>query len=123
MTRKPRNNTELLSKLAKLEGVVQKLSGLLDPEEAEVAASAGVLPREPRKEVRPQTDTVRTITTAIEIGEDGDVFMSKEFGKLVIGEGRSQYINSTFWASLTAEVWRMPLFLAFTLLYYSTFNG
>jgi hypothetical protein len=34
----------------------------------------------------------------------GGVDVSREFGKLVITEGKGQYINSNFWATLTNEV-------------------
>ncbi|KAH0550922.1 hypothetical protein GP486_007712 [Trichoglossum hirsutum] len=71
-------DNELLKRLAKLEGVVEELSG-------HVAAEEGGL----GGQLLPRSDTSSS---------------EKETGRLVINEGRSRYVSSNFWASLTNEV-------------------
>jgi hypothetical protein len=76
--RKPPDN-ELLKRLAKLEGVVEELSGQVGVEDA----AAGVGNQFVKAEA---------------------VVSEKESGRLVIDQGRSRYVSGNFWASLSNEV-------------------
>ncbi|KAI9773132.1 MAG: hypothetical protein M1840_008253 [Geoglossum simile] len=76
--RKPPDN-ELLKRLAKLEGVVEELSGQVGVDEGG-AATGGQL--------------VKSEGAAVEM----------ESGRLVIDQDRSRYVSSGFWAGLSNEV-------------------
>ncbi|KAF2090122.1 hypothetical protein K490DRAFT_15508, partial [Saccharata proteae CBS 121410] len=108
--RKP-HDAELLERLRKLEGVVQSLGG-----------TAGEGSTQPNDET--PTETPKQEHNAVEaqikandgsrVCPKGQSYMAPEdtsttglearFGRLVVDEGRSRYINSSFWASLNNEV-------------------
>ena len=108
-SRKP-PDTELLARLRRLEGVVQNLGKGID-EEGEVIEIAQP-PEEPAKsaaeEKKPQTlsdcGMLRAVPGRIPPNPDG---MVKEFGRLVVDEGRSRYVSNKFWNSLSEEVAEM----------------
>lgn len=108
--RKPRKpqDTELLARLRRLEGVVQSLG-------AQVDEDGGISPTDRKKSApsvpepapRGYTDTdPKKITKP----------PNKEFGRLVIEEGRSRYVSNSFWASLGDEVCLIPIILEKTLI-------
>lgn len=116
-TRRPRGQNELLSKLKRLEGVVKQLSGLVEegPKEGELRS-----PTRKSQDRRPSDfgvphPTGTTSTLPDDVKHSDEAAVSKEFGKLVVTEGKTQYINSTFWATLTAEVSSLDNFNSFRL--------
>lgn len=113
--RKPRKpqDSELLERLRKLEGVVQMLGTAVPLEEGEA----------PPKDEQGEPEQVETHEEKIqkacqelrELGREKaaqdatkgpkkDHTVERSFGRLVVDEGRSRYINPSFWASLSDEV-------------------
>ena len=100
-TRKPPDG-ELMERLKRLEGVVQTLNAQVEEEQqahsdegqrsrqGSHANGEGKCPRGPGSPTVAVDDTV-----------DG---LESRFGRLVVDEGRSRYINNSFWASLNNEV-------------------
>lgn len=120
-SRKP-PDAELLARLRRLEGVVQHLGKNLDEDTETVddAVKEEPLTTEPGEE----TDTKpgeheKKIPKACGMfngpqpqkkSVDG---MTKEFGRLVVEEGRSRYVSNKFWNSMSEEVstfWSIPVF-------------
>ena len=98
--RKP-PDTELLARLRRLEGVVQTLGAQVDDEDGHVVqgdAKAETVSPPPADKTLANycdADPKRTVPRKS---------MDKEFGRLVIDEGRSRYVSNAFWASLGDEV-------------------
>lgn len=111
-TRRPRGQNELLSKLKRLEGVVKQLSGLVEdgPKGSDLSSPTRKSHERTLNELGIPDFGRRTSKSPEVGGQSDDASVSKEFGKLVVTEGKSQYINSTFWATLTAEVGHIPIF-------------
>lgn len=136
--------TELLKRLRRLEGVVHELSGQVDEEthrsstgsprdrpwkekdtSSEADSAMGKL--QPAKEAvrvvgmdEGKTMTSRWLQRLVNMGEgppESDV-VKREFGKLVIDEGKSHYVNSDLFATLSHEVFKITPFL-FLATYYS----
>lgn len=118
--RKP-PDTELLARLRRLEGVVQSLGKDVDGEGG-LEEKTSVVKREAQT---PNVTVDREDKGTQKGGQDkrsglcpkigtNIKTLEKDFGRLVIEEGRSQYVSSSFWASLTDEVSAMtfcPLYL------------
>lgn len=99
--RKP-PDTELLARLRRLEGVVQNLGAQVDDEDG-AAISTGVRP--PSGSQSPiERDLVNNYCDADPKRALPKRPLYKEFGRLVIDEGRSRYVSNAFWASLGDEV-------------------
>ncbi|KAF2434745.1 hypothetical protein EJ08DRAFT_668209 [Tothia fuscella] len=115
--RRPRKpaDMELIDRLKKLEGVVQMLGSQVQPEnekaETQEALEAGKEApetheqkiarackelKELKKQKREQEGGRKPSTTS--------TGLENRFGRLVVDEGRSRYINPSFWASLSGEV-------------------
>ena len=124
-------DAELLARLRRLEGVVQRLGKGADgedlssesrsPDESKNDANGpgDQAHRAPKVEhAEPANDTpshlketycpgrdIEMLKNRASIGEHGPPFtLDKEIGRLVIGEGKSVYVSNSFWASLTTEV-------------------
>lgn len=110
--RKPRRtpDAELLSRLRRLEGVVESLGGAAAIDRLALANSTA-----------PPPLTVRDNNKLQACGACDDIFQSdqntvqcrkdvqEEFGRLVIDEGRSQYVSNRFWASVGDQVGNVPV--------------
>ena len=115
-SRKP-PDTELLARLRRLEGVVQNLGKGIDEYgnettvEAPPVASQG--PTQPNEKEdagiseesipNPVCGKIMSMhePSKAEMNKNGVV---KEFGRLVVDEGRSRYVSNKFWTSLSEEV-------------------
>ncbi|KAH6639679.1 fungal-specific transcription factor domain-containing protein [Boeremia exigua] len=102
-SRKP-PDAELLERLRRLEGVVQNLNSQVEEHEQEAAE------RERDKESRQDSASENCFargsadnspSVAVDNSTEG---LENRFGRLVIENGRSRYINNSFWASLNNEV-------------------
>jgi hypothetical protein len=100
-------DAELLARLRRLEGVVQKLGRGEDGEDGP-SPEAGSPDTGEAKDTRelPRLDVQGEGSSKQEKlkGLGGTLRIEKEMGNLNIGEGRSRYVSNTFWASLTEEV-------------------
>lgn len=125
--RKPRKpqDTELIERLKKLEGVVRSLgsqAGIQSEGQSPEKSSDGQSPAapkegntEPKKEeelsqeekIRKACQELRELRKAQwenEGKKSPTTGLENRFGRLVVDEGRSRYINPSFWASLSSEV-------------------
>lgn len=122
-------DAELLSRLRRLEGVIEHLSGKNNEGGSTSSASptqaASVTFSQPvtKNATAPSTAATTTTSTAEELKalnggcpfEDADPKKLKsgkfenEFGRLVIDEGKSRYVSNRLWASLGDEVYT-PLY-------------
>ena len=108
--RKP-PDTELLARLRKLEGLVKDMGKEIEEED-----SAG---RETGKpivvsgtlaEKDPGCDTSRVFNHGKQMVEDkGTAKLVRDFGRLVVEEGRSRYVSNKLWTSLSEEVRPVPM--------------
>jgi len=111
--RKPRKpqDSELMDRLRKLEGVVQMLAVPGEEGESPPKDEQG----EPVKEETHEERIQRACRELRELKKQkaeqdaakrpkNDPSLEKRFGRLVVDEGRSRYINPSFWASLSDEV-------------------
>ena len=119
-SRKP-PDTELLARLRRLEGVVQSLGkGVDENGEAIVEPPIETVNTQPLQ--TNGTEGVQSRKTCGVIGshdahpswlpeartgEKGTEGIVKEFGRLVVDEGRSRYVSNKFWNSLSEEVAEM----------------
>ncbi|KAF2677348.1 hypothetical protein K458DRAFT_424013 [Lentithecium fluviatile CBS 122367] len=99
-SRKPPDG-ELMDRLKRLEGVVQSLNAQVEEHEQEAAerekkregsASDQGCPNEAR-------ESRRSV-----VADNSVEGLETRFGRLVVDQGRSRYINNSFWASLNNEV-------------------
>lgn len=106
-------DTELLARLRRLEGVVQSLGKGLDGEESHVEDNDTTNKEETPIPTQPEpSSSVGLPESAASIldcrklkkGGDGISGLEREFGHLVVSEGRSRYVSNRFWSSLTEEV-------------------
>ncbi|KAK3173785.1 hypothetical protein OEA41_007117 [Lepraria neglecta] len=118
-SRKP-PDTELLARLRRLEGVVQSLGKGIDEDGETVIGHAEAENVSPQAPEQKGTDFIKKekqcgILVAHEPSRipetrnndkkaDG---MVKEFGRLVVEDGRSRYVSNKFWSSLSDEVAEM----------------
>ena len=100
--RRPRKppDGELLARLRKLEGVVKSLGATPDDE--------NILP----SPLATENGTVHRPDSASPLVENGvenanrlrNASLDNNFGRLVLDEGKSRYVNNSFWANLSNEV-------------------
>lgn len=118
-SRKP-PDTELLARLRRLEGVVQSLGKNVDENGETIIESTNVESTEQHVvETNGLGDAKRPNCIAgnhdvhpawppeTRKGEKGTDGIVKEFGRLVVDEGRSRYVSNKFWNSLSEEVAEM----------------
>ncbi|KAG8533755.1 uncharacterized protein KY384_001496 [Bacidia gigantensis] len=112
-SRKPQD-TELLARLRRLEGVVQGLGKGVD-DGVDIPSTGGLSSELDGCQVSGEGDVKKTNAMYPEIpGEfdprkvknedEGANGVVKEFGRLVVDEGRSRYVSNKFWTSLSEEV-------------------
>jgi hypothetical protein len=118
--RKPRKpqDSELIDRLKKLEGVVQMLGSQVQPEDESSPAKDGEKQSEGaetheekiHKAIKELKDLKRQKREAEgdKKPPPGTTGLENRFGRLVVEEGRSRYINPSFWASLSNEVCSIP---------------
>jgi hypothetical protein len=120
--RKPRKpqDSELIDRLKKLEGVVQMLGSQVQPEDGASPSKDGEKKTEGaetheekiQKAIRELKDLKRQRREAEgEKKPSATTGLENRFGRLVVDEGRSRYINPSFWASLSNEVRNAPILL------------
>jgi hypothetical protein len=112
-------DAELLSRLRRLEGVIEHLSGkkpgaveplssVSSPSQQETGPAS---PQEGRQ-TTPQTQSVQAGKCPFVLDSDPQAAkprnLEHEFGRLVIDEGRSRYVSNRLWASLGDEVSILP---------------
>lgn len=125
--RKPRKvsdsrDAELLARLRRLEGVVKGLGvDVSNPEATALPptdSQPDLVPPEPTDPPPIQCPNPPDATTNNKHGEEDESWAAKNryiddtrsakfetrFGRLVINEGRSRYVNNSFWANLSNEV-------------------
>ncbi|KAF2653479.1 hypothetical protein K491DRAFT_602793 [Lophiostoma macrostomum CBS 122681] len=95
---------ELMDRLRKLEGVVQTLNAQVEEHEQEAAdkerrGSSGECPY--GSGGSGSSNSHRSASVAVDSSVDG---LESRFGRLVVDQGRSRYVNNSFWASLNNEV-------------------
>ncbi|KKA19657.1 C6 transcription factor, partial [Rasamsonia emersonii CBS 393.64] len=105
--RKPRRtpDAELLSRLRRLEGVVESLGGAAAIDRLASANSTAPPPLTVRENNNLQAsgacdDIFQSDQNTVQRRKD----MHEEFGRLVIDEGRSQYVSNRFWASVGDQI-------------------
>ena len=98
-SRKPPDG-ELMDRLKRLEGVVQSLNAQVEEHEQEAAE------RERQESSTGEQSCPRAQQeNRMVVVEDNSVQgLETRFGRLVVDQGRSRYINNSFWASLNNEV-------------------
>lgn len=101
-SRKPQDG-ELLERLRRLEGVVQTLNAQVEEHEQEAAERTRKqsAPSEPAVWCRSESNRNVAVDNASDKSAEE---LESRFGRLVIDQGRSRYVNSSFWASLNREV-------------------
>ncbi|OJJ47704.1 hypothetical protein ASPZODRAFT_131260 [Penicilliopsis zonata CBS 506.65] len=109
-------DVELLSRLRRLEGVIEQLSGKNGVPADAASTNALVTPatqQEPpattsnESEEGVSAETLRALCTNARNGDPKKPArrdIDKEFGRLVIDEGRSRYVSNRLWASLGDEI-------------------
>ncbi|KAL8695075.1 MAG: hypothetical protein Q9218_000353 [Villophora microphyllina] len=115
-SRKP-PDAELLARLRRLEGVVQHLGKNLDEEgekgEEVLKDEGSTSPNDTDKpEAKPPAEDKKVpnscgLFTGPEPRKRSVDGVSKEFGNLVVDEGRSRYVSNKFWNSLSEEIAEM----------------
>lgn len=103
--RKPADG-ELMERLRRLEGVVQSLNAQVEEHElqdAEREKNAGACPNGSGGDDAscPNGSDKDGRNVAVDNSVEG---LETRFGRLVVDQGRSRYINNSFWASLNNEV-------------------
>lgn len=112
-TRKP-PDTELLARLRRLEGVVQSLGKGIDDEGETVIEPAPVKPETAQpiqqngaEEAKAKITCPGATMHEAKKDDSATKLMVKEFGRLVVEDGRSRYVSNKFWTSLSEEVAEM----------------
>lgn len=98
-SRKP-PDAELLERLRRLEGVVSTLNAQVEEHEQEAAE------RDKARQSSTTDDPCPLTKTEPRVSVEGNSLAGLEnrFGRLVVENGRSRYVNNSFWASLNNEV-------------------
>lgn len=102
--RRPRKppDGELMNRLRRLEGVIQGMGMSVEEELAASGAAGGStqeqvpLPRSGSGPALAGLNSNKSSSPTTKLGND--------FGRLVVSEGKSRYVNNRFWATLTSEV-------------------
>ena len=107
-SRKP-PDAELLERLRRLEGVVTSLNAQVEGHEQEAAERQKERTGSAVQEECPFESTLPVPThdsaTAATGPTDNNIqSLEHRFGRLVVENGRSRYINNSFWANLNTEV-------------------
>ncbi|EAW08344.1 putative C6 transcription factor [Aspergillus clavatus NRRL 1] len=113
-TKRP-HDAELLSRLRRLEGVIEHLSGQKTaPAESQSSVSSplqqehGAVEAKKGAETSPQMQSEEAGLCPFMLDPDPKAAkprtLEHEFGRLVIDEGRSRYVSNRFWASLGDEI-------------------
>ncbi|PVH93292.1 hypothetical protein DM02DRAFT_619357 [Periconia macrospinosa] len=112
--RAPRKNRkppdgELLDRLRRLEGVVQSLNAQVEEHEQEAAQrerkAAEIDSKSTEDEGSEERCPMGSMGQRPSVIEETSVEgLETRFGRLVVDQGRSRYVNSSFWASLNNEV-------------------
>ena len=102
---------ELLERLRRLEGVVKSMGKGIDGEDLPEGGDGADLPREAREKtgsISSHSPTAGYTISGDQVGERPPIknSLDKDFGHLVVSEGRSRYVSNSFWASLTEEVYQ-----------------
>lgn len=84
-----------MDRLRKLEGVVQSLNAQVEENENENKS------REENGGCPSGRRSIDSPSVAVDTSVEG---LENRFGRLVVDQGRSRYINNSFWASLNNEV-------------------
>lgn len=120
-SRKPENQ-ELLARLRRLEGVVQKFQKGVDENGMTIIENIEAEENSPQAAVPYAKDKIKQedhcLPSVYEpnrkhdlkdgaIHGDGTAGVTKEFGRLVVEDGRSRYVSNKFWSSLSEEVMEM----------------
>ena len=117
-TKKPQD-AELLARLRRLEGVVQKLGKDTDGEDLSPerknsqGSSRYAESQSPRRTLVDRNEKCpKSVKTNYEDAEEryntlNTFKLEKEMGKMVVGEGRSRYVSNGLWSGLTEEVRRL----------------
>jgi hypothetical protein len=100
-SRKPPDG-ELMDRLRRLEGVVQSLNAQVEEHEQEAADRNQ---DQPRSVDGSSSGCPNQARQSPSVAQDNSVEgLESRFGRLVVDQGRSRYINNSFWASLNNEV-------------------
>ena len=114
-TKKP-PDAELLARLRRLEGVVQKLGKGVDGEDlSPEARSPEIVSQNTGSQATSQPEAngtdecefvakFRHLDPETRFKKFSSLTLDREMGRLVVGEGRSRYVSNSFWAGLTEEV-------------------
>lgn len=98
---------ELMERLRRLEGVVQSLNAQVEEHEqadAEREKNGGGCPLGTAGEEQGGCPSGRDQQGASVVVDNSVEGLETRFGRLVVDQGRSRYINNSFWASLNNEV-------------------
>ena len=109
-SRKP-PETELLARLRKLEGMVKDMGKEVKEEDEEASAEhrrgKPIVVRGTLAEKDPGCNTSQFFNHLNQNDDEkGTAKLVKDFGRLVVEEGRSRYVSNKFWTSLSEEVRR-----------------
>lgn len=106
-SRKPADG-ELMERLRRLEGVVRGLNAQVEEHELADAErekrSASACPLGDAGNEQGGCPSGRDLVGASVAADNSVEGLETRFGRLVVDEGRSRYINNSFWASLNNEV-------------------
>ncbi|KAF2875847.1 hypothetical protein BDV95DRAFT_562751 [Massariosphaeria phaeospora] len=108
-SRKPPDG-ELMDRLRRLEGVVQTLNAQVEEHEQEAASRDTDKEKEKVNDKEPSPPDSSDGCpyggeSSPSVAKDNSVDgLENRFGRLVVDQGRSRYINNSFWASLNNEV-------------------
>ncbi|RHZ63390.1 hypothetical protein CDV55_104886 [Aspergillus turcosus] len=113
-TKRP-HDAELLSRLRRLEGVIEHLSGKKPGAAEPLSTVSSPSQQEPgpaspteARQTTPQTQTADVAKCPFVLDSDPQAAkprnLEHEFGRLVIDEGRSRYVSNRLWASLGDEI-------------------
>ena len=112
------NDVELLSRLRRLEGIVQGLGVEVEADEEPTQKVNGAEAAKHGEKRSSTSNYGASVNDALDlkdrakwIDESKSGKLENRFGRLVINEGRSRYVNSSFWASLSNEVEDLKGFL------------
>jgi hypothetical protein len=112
-------DTELLARLRRLEGVVKSLNTQVVDGDAFVGSSTTISGAADEKEKKQEKEKEWSCHEMGRGHYNGYMYsdprkavphvLDQEFGRLVIGDGKSRYVSNRFWASLGDEVMIPPI--------------
>lgn len=101
-SRKPPDG-ELMDRLRRLEGVVQSLNAQVEEHEQEAADRTQTQDQDRSRQASSSDCFPSRVSPSVALDNTVEGLESR-FGRLVVDQGRSRYINNSFWASLNNEV-------------------